>query len=174
MVIKMDNIVVIGGADGPTSIYIAGKQDLGWYNLFGLGIVVLLLIPNIIYIVKFRGVENLCKNRIMNVLEQIGRYASMFLMIFNIGIGEFGFSSVNMFLVYWLGNVILLLAYWIIWFIYMKKQKNWQGLASAIIPTCIFLISGITLRYLLLIISAVIFGCGHIYVTYQNSKLREK
>ncbi len=165
--------VVIGGADGPTSIFLAGKVGMQWISFGGLGIVVIMLIPNLIYAVKFRGVENICKNRIMNILEQIGRYASMFLMVFAIGIREFGFNHVNKFFIYWLGNIVLLIAYWIIWFLHIRnlksdKQRIWQGLALAIIPTFIFLLSGITLNYILLIISAVIFGCGHIYVTYQN------
>lgn len=40
----------------------------------------------------------------------------------------------------------------------------------AIIPTGTFLISGITLMHVFLIMSALIFGIGHIYVTYQNAK----
>ncbi len=173
---EMDSSVIIGGADGPTSIFLAGNVGMQWISFGGLGIVVFMLIPNLIYAVKYRGVENLCKNRLMNILEQIGRYASMILMVFAIGIKEFGFYHINKFLIYWLGNIVLLLAYWIIWFFYMrnlkraKKQRIWQGLALAIIPTFIFLLSGITLDYILLIISAVIFGCGHIYVTYQNLK----
>ena len=47
--------VPIGGADGPTSIFLAGKLDMGWLNVFGLVMVILMLIPNIIYAVKFRG-----------------------------------------------------------------------------------------------------------------------
>ena len=108
----------IGGADGPTSVFIAGKLGMSWLNVFGLVFVVLLLIPNIIYAVKYRDVENLCKNKVMNVLEQIGRYGSMFLMVFNIGIAEFGFVSTNAFLIYFLGSIVLMLAYWIIWIIF--------------------------------------------------------
>ena len=63
----------IGGAYGPISVFIAGKLGVSWLNVFGLVFVVLLLIPNIIYAVKYRDVENLCKNKAMNVLEQIGR-----------------------------------------------------------------------------------------------------
>ena len=75
---------VTGGADGPTSIFMAGKTGPDWINLFGLFLVVLLLIPNVIYAFKFREQENKCKNKGINILEQTGRYASMFLMVFNI------------------------------------------------------------------------------------------
>ena len=43
------SISVIGGSDGPTSIFLAGKIGTNWLNIFGLIIVALLLIPNIIY-----------------------------------------------------------------------------------------------------------------------------
>ena len=69
-------------------------DGLNWINIFGLVIVVLMLIPNILYAIKFKGQEVKCKCcRSMYILEQVGRYGSMFLMAFNIGIAEFGFAS---------------------------------------------------------------------------------
>ena len=139
-----------------------------WLNIFGLILVVLILVPNIIYAFKFRDQQNKCTNKIMNIIEQVGRYGCMFLMIFNIGIAEFGFASKAMFLVYLIGNVALLISYWIIWVFYFKKQTYWEQLALAIIPTCLFLLSGITMQHYLLVIWSVIFGIGHIYVTNKN------
>lgn len=52
------DISIIGGSDGPTSIFLAGKVGFSWINTFGLVMVVLLLIPNIIYGFKFRNVKN--------------------------------------------------------------------------------------------------------------------
>ena len=151
------DISIIGGSDGPTSIFLAGKVGFSWINIFGLIIVALLLIPNIIYAFKFRSEENQCRSSAMNKLEQIGRYGCMFLMIFNIGI-----------------LVVLLIVYWIIWMLFFQKQDNWKRMALAIIPTVLFLISGIALRHILLIIMAVIFGIGHIYVTKANMTTEEQ
>ena len=50
-------------------------------NLFGFIIVVIMLIPNIIYGIKFKGLENKCTNKAMNIIEQVGRYGSMALMV---------------------------------------------------------------------------------------------
>lgn len=161
---------IIGGADGPTSVFVAAKLGYDWINIFGVIIVILMLIPNIIYGIKFRKVTNQCQNKFMNIFEQVGRYASMFLMIFNIGILEFSFASVTEFMIYLFGNGILLLAYWIVWILYFVKQNTGKSIVLAVFPTVIFLLSGITLRHWLLIISAVIFGIAHIYVTYQNTK----
>ena len=168
----------IGGADGPTSIFLAGKVGVSWINLFGLIIFVLIMIPNIIYFIKFKDAKNLCTNRVMNLLEQIGRYASMLFMVLNIGITfsdgirikELGFSSVGAFLVYLFGNALLILIYWIVWLLYFIKQNLAKSMALAIIPTCIFLLCGIILQHVLLVISAIVFGVGHIYVTFQNGR----
>lgn len=159
---------IIGGADGPTSIFLAGRIGISWLNIWGLIIIVLLLVPNIIYAVKEKNQENKCSNKYMNILEQIGRYGSMFLMVFNIGLAEFGFSSVGAFIVYMFGNILLMISYWFIWVLYFKKKTYWKQIALALIPTGIFLLSGITMLHFLLIIFAVIFGIGHLYVTNKN------
>ena len=159
---------IIGGSDGPTAVFIAGKLGMDWLNVFGLILVIFLLIPNIVYAIKFKDQKNLCTNKFMNILEQIGRYACMFLMVFNIGIAEFGFGSVEAFLIFFIGNVVLRLCYWFIWLLYFHKQSFCKQIALAILPTCLFLLSGITMRYCLLILFGVVFGVGHVYVTYKN------
>ncbi len=161
---------IIGGADGPTSVFIAGKLGGGWINIFGLCIVIAILIPNIIYAIKFRGVENKCTNKIMNVIEQVGRYGCMLLLILDIGRAGFGFGSIGVFLVYLIGNAVFLLMYWIVWILYFIKQSRWKSMALAILPVLIFMISGLTLQHILLVITAMIFAAGHIYVTWQNVK----
>lgn len=163
-----NSLEIIGGADGPTAVFVAGKIGMNWLNVFGLILVVLLLVPNIIYAIKVRNQQNKCTNRIMNVLEQVGRYGCMFLMVFHIGIAEFGFGSVGAFLIYLIGNAILMIAYWIIWMLYFYKQTYWEQMSLAVIPTCLFLLSGITMQHYLLIIFGTIFGIGHIYVTSRN------
>lgn len=141
---------------------------MNWLNVFGLVFVVLLLIPNIIYAIKDKNKQNKCTNKFMNIIEQIGRYGCMFLMIFNIGIAEFGFGSVYAFLIYLFGNTLLIILYWLIWILYFKKHTCLKQMSLAVIPTCLFLLSGITMQHYLLILFGVIFGMGHIYVTSKN------
>lgn len=162
------SIGIIGGADGPTAVFVTSSPS--WINLFGLIIVILLLVPNAIYAIKHRNAENKCTNRLMNILEQIGRYGCMLLMIFNIGIGEFAYSSVAALLIYLFGNVLLLTGYHICWALYFKKATSSLALTMAILPTAIFLLSGLTLRHYLLIAASIIFGIAHIYVTRANSR----
>lgn len=159
---------IIGGADGPTSVFIADKSGEGWLNYLGLVIVVFMMIPNIIYAIKFRNEKNLCKNKVMNMIEQVSRYTTMFLMVFNIGILEYGYQNIESFFFYIFGNIVLLLLYYVFWILYFMKQKLWISVILASIPAVIFLLSGALTVHVLLIISATIFLIAHNYVTCQN------
>lgn len=143
---------------------------MGWINFFGLIIVILIILPNIIYACKNKNNKNNCTNRIMNVLEQIGRYGCMLLMVFNIGIDKFGFNSDEAFVIWLFAIPFLLLLYWIFWLFYFKAHSIEVALALAIIPSVIFVFNGIILRHWLLIIFGVIFSVSHIYITYQNNE----
>lgn len=143
-------------------------MEFGWTNLFGAGIVIVMLIPNIVYALKNKDAVNKCENRIMNIIEQIGRYACIALMWLPFIVWEFGFSSIREMLVYFIGNTGLIVTYVIIWIHYLKRNTMKKAIALAIIPTCIFLLSGLMLRHWLLVVASVLFGIGHIYVTYKN------
>lgn len=163
----------IGNADGPTSIFFAGKLGWGPVNEFNLIIIVLILLPNIIYAIKFRGTKNQCRNKMANVIEQISRYLSMLFMIISFEGDGLGFSSKEAFVIYAFGNAVLLLVYWIVWILYFRKQRLVKSMILAVVPTLIFLLCGITLNSILLIASSIIFGIAHSYVTYQNAKFKK-
>ena len=144
-------------------------MDFGWINIFGVITVVLMLIPNIIYAIKNKGEKNLCTNRFMNVIEQIGRYACIVLMWLPLPVTKFGFAGVLEMVLYMACNGTLLVAYWVVFAVYMKRKTAWLALTLAVLPSCIFLLSGILLRHWLLAGFAVLFAVGHIYVTYENA-----
>ena len=143
---------------------------MNWINIFGLIIIVLLLIPNAIYAYKNKNIENKCKNKLMNIIEQIGRYGSMLLMVFNIGVVELGFKSNESFAIWIISVIILMILYWIFWILYFKSKGLIKAMVLAIIPSIIFIYTGIMLRYWLLVTFGVLFAVGHIYVTYKNNK----
>ena len=159
---------IIGEADGPTAVFLAGKVGEIGINVFGLLIVALMLIPNIIYAIKYSGQENKCTNKVMNILEQVGRYGSMILMVLNVEIVTFEFSSIEFFMLYFMGNVLLILLYWIVWILFFVKRKAWKAMMLALLPAIIFVMSGITLGNVLLLISGLLFGVAHMYVTRKN------
>ena len=145
-------------------------MEFGWINLFGAVIVVIMLIPNVIFAVKGKGAENKCKDVFVNCVEQFGRYACIILMWLPLLVWKFGFSSVVEMVLYLFCNGILLLAYLICWAIYLKRPSGRLEMCLAILPTAIFLFSGLLLRHWLLFFAAVLFGSGNIYVTKQNNQ----
>ncbi len=145
---------------------------MNWINVLGLIIVLFMLIPNIVYAYKNKNTVNLCDHKIMNIIEQIGRYSSMFLMVFNIGILEFGFASNELFVLWIIGIVVLLFLYWLFWYFYFKSPRLFFALMLAIIPSCIFIFTGLSMRHWLLVIVGILFSVGHIYVTYQNNSTK--
>ena len=145
-------------------------MQFGWINAAGAGVVILLLIPNIVYAVRNKGEKNLCTNTFMNVTEQVGRCACVVLMWLPLLVWEFGFAGVGEMLLYLAGNGALLATYWFVFARYMKKKTKRRALLLAILPACVFLISGLLLRHWLLAGSAVLFAAGHIYVTLKNAE----
>ena len=136
----------------------------------GAAFVILMLIPNIVYAIKNKGEKNLCTDQFMNFIEQLGRYACIVLMWLPLLVWKFGFASVSEMVLYTAGNGILLMAYWIVFAIYMKRKAPGLAITLAVLPACIFLLSGILLRHWLLVGFAVLFSVGHIYVTKKNAE----
>ena len=145
-------------------------MEFGWINLFGAVIVILMLIPNIVYAIKNKDERNLCDNRTMNLLEQVGRYACIVLMWLPLLVWKFGFHSVGAMLLYVAGNGALLAVYWLVFARYLKEKTARRALILAVAPACIFLLSGLLLRHWLLVVFAAVFAVAHIYVTLQNTK----
>lgn len=143
-------------------------MEFGWINGFGAAIIIIMMIPNILFVVKNKDMVNRCDNRLMNVIEQIGRYACLILMWLPLLVWKFGFQSVFEMFVYIIGSGVLLIAYLIIWIFYFKKPAMKTAVALAVIPTIIFLLCGILLRHWLLVVAALLFGVGHIFVTVKN------
>ena len=143
-------------------------MSFGWINVFGAIIVVLMLVPNVVYALKNRGEENRCTNRWMNLLEQIGRYGCITFMWFPLLVGKLSFRSVPEMTLYLGGNGALLAVYWFVYARYLRERTRQRAFTLAVVPACIFLMSGLLLRHWLLVVFALFFAVGHIYVTTQN------
>ena len=146
-------------------------MEFGWINLFGAGIIVLIMIPNIIYAAKQKQDETQIKvPRYLSACEQLGRYGCIILMWLPLLVWKFGFGSVEEYLIYLIGNGVLLLCYYLFWMFYSRKKTLSVAMALAIIPTAIFLLSGILLRHWLLVVAAILFGSAHCMITYMTHK----
>lgn len=167
---------------------------MGVINWMNAAVVVLLMIPNLIYAVqlkkgKVKRISNAAKHTkktgitkagagtkkagqgnklpdgIMNGIEQVGRYGCMLFMIWHLGLREFDFDSVVDFLLWLVVTMLLLAAYWVFWFLYFKNAKTGYTMALAVIPCIVFLLTGFVLHHACLVIAAVLFTVGHVYIT---------
>ena len=142
---------------------------MDWFNYYGLAIVAVILIPNIISAVTDKELfktRHICRPII--ILEQIGRYGCMTFTVFNIPYTYFNFWFDNALLVYLIVNGILLLLYILGWIVFGKGKSTIKMLWLSIVPAVLFLFGGIMLLSVPLIVFAVIFGTGHITVSYKN------
>ena len=141
-----------------------------WFNVFGLVFITVIMIPNIIFALKHKDAfENRNQNKAIEIIEQIGRFGCFGFMIFNIPSTWFGWWSDEAFTIYLLVDALLIVVYLTIWIVCWRKNNVFRALALSIIPSVIFLFSGIMCRSLLLIISSLLFAPTHIFISYKNA-----
>ena len=117
---------------------------MNWFNYYGLVIMAIIMVPNIIYAVKNKNNSNSgYNNKAVVVLEQIGRYGCFVLMIFNIPYTYFNFWFDYALIVYLSVNGGLCLMYLIFWAVCWKRQDTLKALSLSVLPSCILLIRGI-------------------------------
>ena len=115
------------------------------------------MIPNIVFAVKCKdGFENNWDNKLVEEIEQIGRFGCFGFMIFWIPGTYFGFWSDEGFALYLIVDTILVVLYCLIWIICFRKNSIFRALALSILPAILFLFSGIMSRSILLLIAAVL------------------
>lgn len=142
-----------------------------WFNGFGLLFMAAVMIPNILFAVKCKdGFENKWNNTAVEAIEQIGRFGCFGFMVFNIPGTWFGWWSDEAFAVYLVVDGLLVLAYCLIWIVCFRKNSVFRALALSILPSILFLFSGIMTRSTLLTASAILFAPAHIAISWQNAK----
>ena len=142
-----------------------------WLNVFGLVMVAVIMIPNILFAMKCKdGFVNKWNNKSVETVEQIGRFGCFGFMIINIPGTWFGWWSDEAFAVYLVVDAVLVTLYCVIWAVCFRKSSVFRALALSIIPSVLFLFSGILSRSILLTIAAVLFAPSHILISYQNAK----
>ena len=142
-----------------------------WFNVFGLVFIVVIMIPNIIFAMKCKdGFENKWHNKKVEIIEQIGRFGSFSFMIINIPGTYFGWCSDKDFTIYLVVDTLLVIVYCVLWIICFNKNNTFKALALSIIPSVLFLFSGIISRSVLLIIASLLFAPSHILISYKNVK----
>ena len=143
-----------------------------WFNPFGLVFMAAIMIPNIVYAVRHKdGFVNRWNSKAVELIEQIGRYGCFTLMIFNIPGTWFGWWSDRAFACYLIVNAALILLYCLTWMIGFKKQPLLRALLLSVLPSLVFIFSGIMSRSVLLFLSALLFAPAHILISCRNAAL---
>ena len=141
-----------------------------YVNIFGIAFMAIIMIPNIIFAVRNKeGFNNKWKNRFAEITEQIGRLGCFAFMIINIPRTWFGWWSEEGFALYLIGDSLLVIAYCVIWCICFNKNSLFRALSLSIIPSVLFMFSGIMSRSVLLVISSLLFAPSHIMISYKNA-----
>ena len=142
-----------------------------WFNPFGLVFITIIMIPNIVFAIRCKdGFTNNYRNKTVELVEQIGRFGCFGFMIFNIPGTWFVWASNESFALYLILDTLLVTLYCVLWIVCWKKKGIFKALALSIIPSTVFLISGIMSRSILLTVAALLFAPAHIFISYQNAK----
>lgn len=143
-------------------------------NWYGFLFIIIIMIPNIVFAIKCKnGFENKYHNKTVEVIEQIGRFGCFGFMCVNIPGMWFGWWSDEAFVFYLIVDTILVLLYCVIWIVCFQKSSMFRAMALSILPSLLFVFSGIISRSILLILSAILFAPAHILISYKNASYHE-
>ena len=135
-------------------------------NVYGLIIAVMLLTPHIIYVKTHTYDKNKFTNRAMVYIDRAGRFFSLFLMAFNLGILEEGFTDPKELMkLFWMIVVgALTLAYLLLWLWFFKTESKGAALAITLISAFIIIFSGILQVKTLLLTAGIVYLIGELYM----------
>lgn len=143
---------------------------MSWFNYIGLIIVVIILLPNIIYAITCKDrFDNAYKNKAAVICEQTGRYGCIVFMVFNIPYTYFNFWFSGALIIYIIVNAALCAAYIICWSVLWNKSSIVKALLLSILPSCVFLFSGVMLANIPLLICSLLFAPCHILISCKNA-----
>lgn len=135
--------------------------------------VVIILIPNIVFAMTCKdGFENRYQNKLVETLEQIGRFGCFFSMFIMIPYMNKGYWFQQGKMVYLILGFLLVSLYCLGWIVFWKENSVRKSLYLSIVPSLLFLESGVLSGNILLLIFAVIFAPCHILISYRNAVLK--
>lgn len=148
---------------------------MSWFNFIGLIFVAVILIPNIIFAAKNKdGFQNFYQNKFVEIFEQIGRFGCFITMFFTPPFLNLGFKINEAKTAYIITGAVLVALYCLGWIVFGKENSVRKSLALSIIPSVLFLESGLLSLNFPLIILSLIFAPCHIIISYKNAKATEE
>ncbi len=144
-------------------------MTFGWINLVNAAFVVVLITMSV-FGQKKSGLPPIkSRRKLLNLFEQIGRYACMALMMLPLlPCFKFGFASVGVMVGWLAGSLVLLSVYTVLWTQAKRDGTVLYGLA--LVPALLFLCCGVLLRHWVLVAAAVLFGVSHTLIVQEYRK----
>ena len=147
---------------------------MSWFNFIGLIFVAVILIPNIIFAAKNKdGFQNFYHNKFVEIFEQIGRFGCFITMFLTPPLLNLGFKINGAKTAYIITGAVLVALYCLGWIVFRKENSIRKSLALSIIPSLLFIESGLLSLNFPLIILSLIFAPCHIIISYKNAKATE-
>ena len=144
-------------------------MTFGWINLVNAAFVVVLITMSVLGQQKSGLPPIKSRRKLLNLLEQIGRFACMALMMLPLLPGfKFGFASVSVMVGWLAGSLVLLSVYTVLWTQAKRSGEVLYGLA--LVPALLFLCCGVLLRHWALVAAAVLFGVSHTLIVQEYLK----
>ena len=141
-----------------------------WFDPYGAGIMAVIMIPNIVYAVRNKNAfKNKWSSRAAEIVEQIGRAGCFAFMILDIPGTCFGRIEGPVLAAYLAVDIILTALYCAVWVVCRKNNTVFRALALSVIPSALFLFSGIMKGSILLTVSSLLFAPSHILISYKNA-----
>ncbi len=138
-----------------------------WINFYGLLFVVIILLPNIFDALTRREIfENKYHNKTALILEQAGRFGCMAFMALKIPGHTDLFPGAET--VYLCLGLTLVFLYCLGWILLRRESTVRKALVLSIIPSVLFLESGILTLSIPLVVFSIIFSVCHILISYKN------
>ena len=143
---------------------------MDWFNWIGLIIIAMIMLPNVVYSITKKEEFSNTTCKMLLAFEQIGRFGCIIFMTFNLPYTYFNFWFNHALLVYIIINAVLTLTYVALFFATWNQKSWFKVISLSLLPSLIFLFSGVALINIPLIIFAVIFTTCHVMVSVKNFK----
>lgn len=143
-----------------------------WFNWYGLVFVIVILVPNIVFAATNNdGFENKVDYGKLELFEQIGRFSCFIFMFLCIPGLSRGFWFDDAEKVYVIAGTTIVLLYVFGWIVFWNESSVRKSLALSILPSLLFLESGVLALNYPLIVGSLVFAPCHIAISYMNAVL---
>lgn len=144
-------------------------------NFYGAIFILTVLVPNVIFAAKHKAAfENLYHNKIIEIAEQIGRFGSFIFMIISLPIVCRGYWFNGAKTAYIIIGALLVVLYLAGWAIFWNESSVRKSLVLSVLPSLLFLSSGLFTLNIPLLIAAAVFAPCHIIISYKNAVLQNQ